>query len=189
MGKRRPSAAAVLLATASLVLCRPASADQVAAKPPNTFSHLPFSEPTRTDLPPRVLFGDMHLHTDSSFDAGTFGTKLRPEDAFRFARGEEVTSTTGIPAKLRRPLDFLLVSDHSDYMGLPLALRDGDPGVLADPLGKKWYAMFHGTGEQRFGIFMQLRHDFEDHKISLKEAPRLLKSAWARNVGAAEKYN
>ena len=171
------------------MLCHELGAEQVPAKPPNTTNHLPFSEPTRTDLPPRVLFGDMHLHTDSSFDAGTFGTKLGPEDAFRFARGEEVVSTTGIPARLRRPLDFLLVSDHSDYMGLPLALRDGDPGVLADPLGKKWYGMFHGTGEQRFGIFMELRHDFESHTISLKDAPRLLKSAWSRNVAAAEKYN
>jgi hypothetical protein len=145
--RQRQVLAATMLATASLILCRPAGADQIAAKPPNTANHLPFSEPTRTDLPPRVLFGDMHLHTDSSFDAGTFGTKLGPEDAFRFARGDEVVSTTGIPAKLRRPLDFLLVSDHSDYMGLPLALRYGDPGVLATPLGKKWYGMFHGTGE------------------------------------------
>jgi len=54
-------------------------------------------------------------------DAGLFGTKLTPDDAFRFARGDEVVSTTGVPAKLRRPLDFLVVTDHSNYLGLPFA--------------------------------------------------------------------
>ena len=65
----------------------------------------------------RPLFGDTHLHTSFSMDAGAFGARLNPNDAYRFARGEEVTSTSGQRVKLSRPLDFLVVVDHSDGMG------------------------------------------------------------------------
>ena len=65
----------------------------------------------------RPFFGDTHLHTSFSMDAGAFGARLGPRDAYRFAKGEEVTSSTGQPAKLSRPLDFLVVADHSDNMG------------------------------------------------------------------------
>ena len=67
--------------------------------------------------PTRPLFGDTHLHTGMSLDAGVWGTSLMPVDAYRFARGEQVMSSTGQPVKLSRPLDFLVVTDHSDNMG------------------------------------------------------------------------
>ena len=66
------------------------------------------------DYPNRVFWGDTHLHTGMSMDAGAFGARLTPEDAYRFARGEELTSSTGLQVKLSRPLDFLVVADHSD---------------------------------------------------------------------------
>ena len=65
----------------------------------------------------QLLWGDTHLHTGMSMDAGAFGARLGPEDAYRFARGEELTSSTGLKVKLDRPLDFLVVADHSDNMG------------------------------------------------------------------------
>jgi hypothetical protein len=175
-----------VLAAASL----PAhSADApIKAKPPATRDHLPYSKPTDTRFPQRVLWGDTHLHTDSSFDAGMFGTRLGPEDAFRFARGETVISTTGVPAKLRRPYDFLLVSDHSDYMGLPLALQNGDPRLLADPVGKKWYDAYHSKSDAGFALFVQMAKDMMTHKPSLR-IPALQLGAWQRAVAAAEKYN
>jgi hypothetical protein len=173
----------------ALLAAAPANADTIKAKPPQTVDGKPFSPPTIRNLPQRVLWGDTHLHTDNSFDAGLFGTRLGPEDAFRFARGEEVVSTTGVPAKLRRPYDFLVVSDHSDYMGLPLALRDGNPEVLADPVGKKWYDAFHAKGgEAGFGLFAMLLKDLNTGKPSL-HAPGLHRSAWQLGVAAAEKYN
>src|SRR5215469_1141712 len=127
----------VLAALASTSLVPTALADTIAAKPPNTKDGKPYSEPTSKTTPLRVLWGDAHLHTEFSFDAGLFGTRLSPEDAFRFARGDEVVSTTGVPAKLRHPLDFLVVTDHSNYLGLPLALREGSPEVVNDPTGKR----------------------------------------------------
>ena len=68
--------------------------------------------------PTRVYFGDTHHHTSNSGDAFTGGDRLGPEDSYRFARGEEVVSSSGVPVKLSRPLDFLVVSDHAEGLGL-----------------------------------------------------------------------
>ena len=95
-----------------------------------------------------MLCGDTHLHTGNSLDAGAFGARLLPGDAHRFARGEELTSSTGLKVKLSRPLDFLVVSDHSDNMGFFPLLQSGDPKMLADPKGKKWYNMIQVGGQQ-----------------------------------------
>ena len=72
-------------------------------------------------------------------DAGAFGARLGPADAFRFASGEEVTAANGMRVKLARPLDFIVVADHSDNMGFFPKLFAGDPAYLADPTGKRWY--------------------------------------------------
>ena len=77
----------------------------------------------------------------ASFDAGAFGARLTPRDAYRFARGEEVVSSSGIPVQLSRPLDFLVVTDHSDNMGMFGDLLAGKPNILANPHGKTWYDM------------------------------------------------
>lgn len=83
-------------------------------------------------FPTRPLFGDTHLHTGMSLDAGVWGTSLRPLDAYRFARGEQVTSSTGQPVKLSRPLDFLVVTDHSDNIRvLSDVLSANRAGLLA----------------------------------------------------------
>ena len=62
-----------------------------------------------------------------------------PADAFRFAGGEEITAANGMRVKLARPLDFIVVADHSDNMGFFPKLFAGDPAFLADPTGKRWY--------------------------------------------------
>ena len=87
----------------------------------------------------RPLWGDTHLHTGNSFDAGAFGARLLPEDAYRFARGDEIVSSTGIPVRLSRPLDWLVVSDHTDNMGFFPDLNAGKQHILADPKGREWY--------------------------------------------------
>ena len=77
---------------------------------------------TDTAYPEQVFWGDTHLHTDNSIDAFGFGNRLDAEAALRFARGEEVTATKGAKAKLSRPLDFLVIADHSDAMGATKAI-------------------------------------------------------------------
>src|SRR6476660_3740529 len=86
----------------------------------------PYSPYAGRNFPVRPYFGDTHLHTSYSMDAGAFGARLTPKDAYRFARGEEVVASSGQRAKLSRPLDFLAVADHSDGMGFfPLLLAGG----------------------------------------------------------------
>ena len=89
-----------------------------------------YSPYAKRDFPTRVFFGDTHLHTDISMDAGAFGNRLGLDDAYRFARGEQVNSTRGGPVRLSRPLDFLVVADHSDNMGFFPDLLDGAPHIL-----------------------------------------------------------
>jgi hypothetical protein len=99
----------------------------------------PYSPYAGRNFPTRPLFGDTHLHTSFSMDAGAFGARLGPRDAYRFAKGDEITASSGQRAKLSRPLDFLVVSDHSDGFGFFPQLMSGDPGLLATPQGRKWY--------------------------------------------------
>ena len=82
-------------------------------------------------------------------DAGAFGCRLNPRDAYRFARGEQIMASSGQPAKLSRPLDFLVVADHSDNMGFFPDLFAGKPEILAQPMGRKWYDMIQaGKGAE-----------------------------------------
>src|SRR6478736_9670188 len=103
------------------------------------FRQRPYSPYAGRNFPTRPLFGDTHLHTSFSMDAGAFGCRLGPREAYRFARGEEITASNGEPAKLSRPLDFLVVADHSDGFGFFQQLMSGDQELLATPQGRKWY--------------------------------------------------
>jgi len=107
-------------------------------------------------FPDRVYWGDTHLHTANSVDAGFVGNKLGPAEAYRFARGEEVTSSSGLRAKLIKPLDFLVVADHAEYFGLATMIKNGNPALLADPIGKRWYDMFNESKEGGYKAFMEV---------------------------------
>ena len=104
---------------AALALACSAAAAALASGP----SYSPYAG---RSFPERLLWGDTHLHTNMSADAGSFGNRdVGPQDAYRFARGETVTAHNGMPLRLARPLDFLVVADHSEYLGLFPHLRAG----------------------------------------------------------------
>jgi hypothetical protein len=109
--------------------------------PPRSYS--PFAGES---YPKNVYWGDTHLHTSNSFDAGFINYRVGPEEAFRFARGEEVTANNGMAVKLVRPLDFLVVSDHAEYLGLTPGLRASNPLLLQTDSGRRWHDMMK-TGE------------------------------------------
>ena len=95
----------------------------------------PYSPYAGRNFPTRPFFGDTHTHTSFSMDAGAFGARLGPKDAYRFAKGEEIMASSGQRAKLSRPLDFLVVTDHSDGMGFFPQLIGGDPDAAGDSAG------------------------------------------------------
>ncbi|SIT55463.1 conserved exported hypothetical protein [Mesorhizobium prunaredense] len=160
-------------------------ADAAHQHPP---AYSPYAE---RDFPTRPFFGDTHLHTAFSMDAGAFGAKLTPRDAYRFARGEEVTSSTGQPVKLSRPLDFLVVSDHSDNMGFFPDLFAGKPSLLADPTGKKWYDMMQsGKGaDAAIEIIVAFSHGTFPKDLMYFPGTTAYKGAWQETIAAAEEYN
>ena len=143
------------------------------------------------NFPVRPFFGDTHLHTSYSMDAGAFGTRLGPREAYVFARGRQVTASTGQPVKLSRPLDFLVVSDHSDGMGFFPMVIGGDPKVMAFPQGRRWNEMIHSG--QGAAAAMEIIGSFSQGKM----APGLLptpgtpayRSAWSETIKAAEEAN
>lgn len=106
--------------------------------------------------PDQVLFGDLHFHTEISFDAGLIGTSLNMHDAFRVARGEKIVSNTGQPVQLIRPLDFLAITEHAEMIGLATAVRSSDPRLLADDWGRLTYDRFNSGQEGRMAAFADI---------------------------------
>ena len=123
-------------------------------------------------------------------DAGAFGARLTPRDAYRFARGEEITSNTGQPVKLSRPLDFLVVADHSDGMGFFPQLMSGDPELLATPQGRKWYDQIKGGkgAEAAIDIITSFGRA-RCPRAFRSPGTRAYRKAWQETIKAAEAYN
>jgi hypothetical protein len=154
-------------------------------KPPAK-SYSPFVGET---YPKNVYWGDTHLHTSNSFDAGFVNYRVGPEEAFRFARGEQVTANNGMAVKLVRPLDFLVVSDHAEFLGLTPALRRSDPILLKTDAGRRWHDMLK-TGE--FEVIFQAAMEAigsgaaADEKIKSEDFKR---SMWEDNARIADGMN
>jgi len=152
-----------------------------------------FSPYAGRNFPTRVYWGETHLHTGMSMDAGAFGARLTPSDAYRFARGDEITTSTGLRAKLSRPLDFLMVADHSDNMGFFPRLYAGEPSMLADPTGRRWYDMIQAGGQEAVAVAVEIIQAITGNSFppALASLPgtEAYRSAWEQTVKAAETYN
>ena len=135
----------------------------------------------------RAYFGDTHLHTALSPDAGLAGTKLGLEEAYRFAQGETVTSNSGQKAALKRPLDFLVVADHAENLGLAQGLAKSDPELLKAPLGRQLNDLWNaGKGVEAFYLLVQKMAGGRDALIS---NDAYMRSVWEYNTEVAERYN
>ena len=146
------------------------------------------------DYPERVYWGDAHLHTSNSVDAFGFGVRLGPEDALRFARGEEVTSTMGLKAKLARPLDWLVITDHSDALGGTKALAEA-PGILIrDPVMKRWHDMFNAGPQQSLRATAEMidaraHNTLPPAMTDDATAAKRTRSIWNDHIDTVERYN
>ena len=146
------------------------------------------------EFPDRPYWGDTHLHTDVSVDAFGFGVRLGPEEALRFARGEEVTATTGMAARLDRPLDFLVIADHSDAMGATRRLYDAPRMMVRDPTLRRWYDMMHESPEQSTRAVAELITAAANDEIpeAFRDPERQAKATrelWDRHLDLLDRYN
>ena len=140
------------------------------------------------NYPDQVLFGDTHLHTDLSFDAGLVGTTLTTDEAFRFARGEKVISNSGQPVQLVRPLDFLVVTDHAEFIGLAPMIHGSHPGLLADPWGNWLHERFNSGPEGRVEAYTDIiKHGIRGENPL--ESDDLVQSIWINFVEKTDTYN
>lgn len=142
------------------------------------------------NFPDHPLWGDQHLHTSWSPDAAGGGTRLGPEEAYRFARGEQVVSSTGQKVRLARPLDWLAVSDHSDAMGVVADIIAGNPDLMSDPTLKRWHEMTNAGPEEAMKAVMEMITLQGQGKIPKGMTdPKTAKDVWHRYTTIAEKYN
>ncbi|MEM1430931.1 MAG: DUF3604 domain-containing protein [Pseudomonadota bacterium] len=179
--------ASSLLATAAL----PAAAQEFQTEQSDTEVVLApdgFSPYAGRNFPTRPLWGESHLHTEVSVDAGTM-TRLGQEDALRFARGEEVTTTHGLRAKLSRPLDWIVVSDHAEMYGLMPQLLAGDAQVLSTEQGRAWYtALTAGDPQLAFDTAMEIVASLSEDTPPI-DNPKAIKHAWEDYTALMDRYN
>jgi hypothetical protein len=147
------------------------------------------------NFPERPLWGDTHLHTSLSMDAGLFGNRLPPTEAYRFARGEEVISSTGLPVRLSRPLDWLVIADHSDGMGFIGDIATGKPELLAYEQSARWIEGMQKGGEAGVAAALDLITTFSNDKMNPEmianymPGSKLYKNIWEKVIADAETYN
>jgi hypothetical protein len=154
-----------------------------------------YSPYAQRSFPTNLYWGETHLHTGFSLDAGLFGATLDHDDAYRFARGEEIISSTGLPVKLGRPLDFLVITDHSDMMGIAFDIQKGSPNILATPKGKEWHEGFKKGGQAAAEAAFDLITNFAQGTVPVElleqysPGASIYDSVWERMVDTAEKFN
>ena len=143
-----------------------------------------YSPPLRDAYPDTVYWGDTHVHTYLSSDAFGMGTRTTPDTAYRFAKGEEVVSTGGERVRLRRALDFLMIADHAENIGILPALTAGDKRLLATDDGQKWAKFFTEAPPLAEVLNAGNREAFD----ALSETLMAGKSAWSGAFGIDDAF-
>lgn len=154
-----------------------------------------YSPHANNTQPNNVYWGDSHLHTGLSLDAGLFGNTVSIDDAYRLARGEQINSAKGIPVKLARPLDWLIVTDHSDLMGIATDIQKGTDNILAIPKAKEWHEGFKkggkAAGEAAFDLIGNFSQMTLPKQLVKEYSPgsAVFNRIWKTIVNAAEAHN
>jgi hypothetical protein len=154
-----------------------------------------YSPYAHRNFPERPLWGDSHLHTSLSMDAGLFGNRLMPSDAYRLARGEEVVSSTGQSLRLSRPLDWLAVTDHSDGMGMVGDIASGKPELMAFEQAARWHEGMQQGGDAAVNAALDLITTFSNDKMDpemfavYSPGSKVFKNLWEKVIEDAETFN
>lgn len=148
----------------------------------------PYSPYVDQHFPQKVFFGDTHFHSSLSVDSGMVGNRVDLDQAFRFARGKEIVTSSGQRAQLNRPLDFLVVSDHAEYLGLAGLIATGNPELLATDVGQEWYEAMQKGGDAAWSKVVLMMEDFSTGTPRFRNA-KLERSVWDRVVDTASRHN
>ncbi len=189
-------ASTVLFASA---LALPAAAQDAGTPSADLLSEIytgkAYSPYAQRSYPERPLWGDSHLHTNLSMDAGLFGNRLPPREAYRFARGEEVIASSGQPVRLSRPLDWLVIADHSDGIGLIGDIIRGKPELLAFEQAARWNKGIAEGGDAGVKAALDLITTFSNDKMDpemfalYSPGSKLYKNLWEKIIDDAEEFN
>jgi hypothetical protein len=146
-------------------------------------------------FPERPLWGETHLHTSLSMDAGGFGNRVGPRDAYRLARGEEIIASSGQPVRLSRPFDWLVIADHSDGLGLINDMLAASPVVTQFEQGRRWSQGFRAGGQEAVNATLDLIGTFSQGKMEpdliaqYSPGARRYATIWDDVINAAEEFN
>lgn len=156
---------------------RPVAAASAAASPAAP-------APVVADGRMHVFFGDLHLHTAYSMDAASVHTETLPDDAYRFAKGEAV-QYFGRSVKRLAPLDFLAVTDHSEYLGNVRLARQGRIGLM----GEDWQRLFrHDGGEDMMTLMRRAVAGLYGEDTPGLSNPDTVRDTWQDTIAAAERH-
>ena len=182
-----------------LLLSVVAQAQDIGSPDPEALSGLypgkAYSPYAQRSFPDQIYWGETHLHTGLSLDAGLFGCILDHEDAYRFARGEEIRSSSGLPVKLGRPLDWLVITDHSDMMGIANDIQRGAPNILANAKGKEWSEGFQkggaAAGEAAFDLITHFAQMTVPEELVEQYSPgsTVYDNLWEEITKTADRFN
>ena len=139
----------------------------------------------------QVFWGDTHLHTRLSTDANSRGNRnMSPEDAYVVARGGTVIAHNGMEARLRRPLDFLVIADHAENLGVADGLWAADPLLLATETGQRLYGELQDllAGGPTAAALTEFIVGIAGVEARIHDET-FRRSIWNRATAAADRYN
>jgi hypothetical protein len=155
-------------------------------------AYSPYAQRT---FPERPLWGETHLHTSLSMDAGGFGNRVGLRDAYRLARGEEIIASSGQPVRLSRPFDWLVITDHSDGMGFVTDILSASPLVTSYEQGARWSEGMRTGGQEAVEATLDLIGTFSQGKVNpellanYSPGSRRYATIWDDVINAAEEFN
>jgi hypothetical protein len=148
-----------------------------------------YSPPLNSVKQTNLYWGDLHVHSNYSPDSFAFGnSRLTPGDALKFARGAKVTANNGMNVQLRRPLDFLLVADHAEFIGVFPMLLNRDPTFLGTELGAQWRDLLDKSEDVGAIIgewLVRLQNPDYEQELSVD----FRRDVWAEAASIADSHN